>query len=173
MPSNTATDPALADGQTTAAAATPAVDAATAATPAQAAKKPAARRRPAAAAPVKTGAPVKAAKPPKAGKPAKVTKAPSKPAAKKVSPSPKPAADLGKPAKAKEKLVRDSFTMPRSDFLLIQQLKDRAMTFHHAPKKSELLRAGLHALAGLSDATLEAQLKSLPALKSGRPRKTS
>lgn len=98
--------------------------------------------------------------------PRKKAAAPAAPAANKPA-----TGDAAKPAKAKEKLVRDSFTMPRSDFVLIQQLKDRAMTFSHAPKKSELLRAGLHALAALPDAAFQAVLKDLPALKSGRPRK--
>jgi len=114
-----------------------------------------------AAAPAKaTAAPVKSPKPAKEQKHAK-------PVAKRAA----PAADADKSAKAKEKLVRDSFTMPRSDFGLIQQLKDRAMAFSHAPKKSELLRAGLHALAAMPDAALQGLLKGLPALKSGRPRK--
>jgi hypothetical protein len=73
--------------------------------------------------------------------------------------------------RAKEKLVRDSFTMPADDFALVQQLKDRALGFRHAAKKSELLRAGLHALAALPVAALQALLASLPALKSGRPKK--
>lgn len=76
-----------------------------------------------------------------------------------------------RPARPKEKLVRDSFTMPRSDFALVQQLKDRAMGLRHAAKKSELLRAGLHALARLDTPTLKALLAEMPALKSGRPRK--
>ncbi|MDH4390446.1 MAG: hypothetical protein QE285_03350 [Aquabacterium sp.] len=120
-------------------------------------------------------APAKTAK--AAAKAAKAVVKAAKPAAprkKAAAPAPaaKPAtAEAAKPVKAKEKLVRDSFTMPRSDFALIQQLKDRAMTFSHAPKKSELLRAGLHALAALPDAGFQVLLKDLPALKSGRPRK--
>ena len=118
---------------------------------------------PAAPAPAKRARP--AAKP---AQPAAARKKTAAPAAKAAAVAP---ADAARPAKAKEKLVRDSFTMPRSDFALIQQLKDRAMTFGHAPKKSELLRAGLHALAALPDARLQTVLQDLPALKSGRPRK--
>lgn len=76
-----------------------------------------------------------------------------------------------KVAKPKEKLVRDSFTMPRADFALIQQLKDRAMGFKRATKKSELLRAGLQVLAALDDRSLQIVLAALPALKAGRPKK--
>lgn len=74
--------------------------------------------------------------------------------------------------KPKHKLVRDSFTMPSNDFQLIDQLKQRALGFKRPAKKSELLRAGLHALVSLSDARLKAALDALDPLKPGRPRKT-
>lgn len=88
----------------------------------------------------------------------------AQPAAKPVAP-PKPA----KPPKAK--LVRDSFTMPQSDFALIAALKERALGFKRPTKKSELLRAGLQALAGLNDAALQGALNALAPLKPGRPKK--
>ncbi|WP_341892565.1 hypothetical protein [Variovorax sp. YR752] len=91
------------------------------------------------------------------------------PAAK---PAPKPAAPAAKPAKPpKAKLVRDSFTMPQSDFALIAALKDRALGFKRPTKKSELLRAGLQALAGLNDAALQGALNALAPLTPGRPKK--
>jgi hypothetical protein len=71
----------------------------------------------------------------------------------------------------KAKLVRDSFTMPRDDFDLIGKLKERALGFKQSVKKSELLRAGLHALHGLSDDKLKAVLGGLTPLKAGRPKK--
>lgn len=71
----------------------------------------------------------------------------------------------------KEKLVRDSFTMPAADFGLIATVKQRALQFQHVAKKSEVLRAGLVALQGLSEAQLRAILESLPVIKTGRPRK--
>ena len=74
--------------------------------------------------------------------------------------------------KLKQKLVRDSFTMPSNDFQLIEQLKQRALGFKRPAKKSELLRAGLHALASLGDTELRAALDALDPLKPGRPRKT-
>ena len=94
-------------------------------------------------------------------------------AAKKVA-APVPAAAPPKPAaahKPKDKLVRDSFTMPRSDFELIALLKERALTFKRPTKKSELLRAGLRALAALNQKQLQTALDALPLLKSGRPKK--
>lgn len=88
--------------------------------------------------------------------------------------APAPAAAPPKPEikhKPKEKLVRDSFTMPRSDFELIALLKERALTFKRPTKKSELLRAGLQALAALNQKQLQTSLDHLPLLKSGRPKK--
>ena len=70
----------------------------------------------------------------------------------------------------KDKLVRDSFTLPREDFDLIDVLKDRALDFKRPTKKSELLRAGLQLLAGLDQAALRAALDALRPLKAGRPR---
>jgi hypothetical protein len=113
-------------------------------------------------------------------------KAAAKPAAKKTAPVPaKPvvvkapppapapkAAAPAKPPKLKAKLVRDSFTMPQSDFALIAVLKERALGFKRPTKKSELLRAGLQALAGLNNTSLQAALNALAPLKPGRPKKT-
>lgn len=75
-----------------------------------------------------------------------------------------------KAEKVKAKLMRDSFTMPREDWDLIQQLKERTLAFKRPTKKSELLRAGLQVLVGLSDAKLQAALEKLTPLKAGRPK---
>ena len=69
----------------------------------------------------------------------------------------------------KAKLVRDSFTIPKEEYAAIEALKNRAMTMGLAIKKSELLRAGLMALTGLSDVKLKAALVAVPTLKTGRP----
>ncbi len=69
----------------------------------------------------------------------------------------------------KAKLVRDSFTIPKEEYAAIEALKIRAMTLGLAIKKSELLRAGLMALTGLSDARLKTALVAVPTLKTGRP----
>lgn len=84
-----------------------------------------------------------------------------------------PTAPAAKPAKAKAKLVRDSFTMPQGDFDLIAGLKDRALGFKRPTKKSELLRAGLQVLAGLNDTALRSTLDALTPLKPGRPKKSA
>ena len=74
--------------------------------------------------------------------------------------------------KVKQRLVRDSFTMPSTDFALIDQLKARAIGFKRPAKKSELLRAGLQALTLLSDAKLRSVLDGLTPVKAGRPKKS-
>jgi hypothetical protein len=83
------------------------------------------------------------------------------------------AAAVVKASHAKAKLVRDSFTMPQADFDLIASLKERALAFKRPAKKSELLRAGLQALAGLNDAALHAALDALVPLKAGRPKRAA
>jgi hypothetical protein len=98
-----------------------------------------------------------------------VAKSAAKPEAKPASPSPAP--EVRKEPKVKGKLVRDSFTMPQADFALIGLLKERAIGFKRPAKKSELLRAGLQALASLNDTTLKAALDALAPLKPGRPKK--
>ena len=103
-----------------------------------------------------------------AGQPAA---APKPPAAAPVHAAAAAAANV-KPPKVKHKLVRDSFTMPQSDFELIDVLKQRAMSFRHAVKKSELLRAGLQVLAALPDVQLEKALARITPLKTGRPKKS-
>ena len=116
------------------------------------------------------------AAPKAAAKPAakKPVPAPAKPVAVK-SPAPAPApkaAAPAKPPKLKAKLVRDSFTMPQSDFALIAVLKERALGFKRPTKKSELLRAGPAGTGRAQRRTsLQAALNALAPLKPGRPKK--
>jgi len=79
--------------------------------------------------------------------------------------------DKGDKAPKKDKLVRDSFTMPESDFKLIAEIKRRALGMEKVVKKSEVLRAGLTALQTLPEAQLKALLDNLPVIKTGRPKK--
>lgn len=78
------------------------------------------------------------------------------------------AADASRP---KNKLVRDSFTIPKKEYALLQQLKDRAAGLMKPVKKSEVLRAGIAALSAMPDAAFLAALESVPSLKTGRPKK--
>ena len=71
----------------------------------------------------------------------------------------------------KPKLVRDSFTIPKSEFTVLQELKQRAGRAGTAAKKSEILRAGIKALAAMNDAAFAAALGAVPPIKTGRPAK--
>jgi hypothetical protein len=103
--------------------------------------------------------------------PKAVVKAPPK-AAKASKPVPAAAtAEAKPPKKAKPVLIRDGFTMPEADFALIAALKKRAAIAGRESKKSELLRAGLQALAALDAKALVAALGALEPVKIGRPRK--
>lgn len=69
----------------------------------------------------------------------------------------------------KPKLVRDSFTIPKPEYLVLDELKQRAAKLTRPAKKSELLRAGIKILAALSDAAFLTALAQVPAIKTGRP----
>lgn len=73
------------------------------------------------------------------------------------------------PPRKQDKLVRDSFTMPKGEYQQIAELKLRAAALARPAKKSELLRAGIKALASMGDTALLAALYDVPALKTGRP----
>ena len=130
-----------------------------------------------AAEPVKAAKPTKPVTAPKAPKASKAAK-PAKKAVAEKTPASKPAkaAAAVKPTKATEpkgkkpKLVRDSFTIPKDEYTVLDTLKDRATALAHPVKKSELLRAGLKVLAGLSDSALRSALQAVPSIKTGRPK---
>lgn len=105
---------------------------------------------------------------PKPTKAPVVKKAALKPAASKKLVPPK--TKVEKPAKVKKpKLVRDSFTIPKAEYLVLESLKQRAVQLAQPAKKSELLRAGIKALAAMVDADLRVALQAVPAIKTGRP----
>jgi hypothetical protein len=142
----------------------------------------------------------KTAKTAKAVKAAKSAKPAAKPAVKAAKPAAKaPKADqaqqqpAGKAVKAiksvkaanpkdgkeekarrvkKDKVVRDSFTMPKSDYMKIAELKQRCLDAGVSVKKSELLRAGLALLAEAQPKRLIAAVSALDTVKTGRPAKS-
>jgi hypothetical protein len=100
-----------------------------------------------------------------------VPKAAAKPVVKPAAkPLAKPKAEKAVKAK-KPKLVRDSFTIPKAEYTVLDDLKQRAGKLASAVKKSELIRAGVKALAAMSDAAFVAALKVVPTIKTGRPSK--
>ncbi len=134
------------------------------------ATKPAAAGKPAAkvSAPAKTrqvATPVAKSTEPKApavGKKTAVRKTPAAVKTVAVAPS----------AKAKKiKMVRDSFTIPKPEFAVLDELKLRAAKLSVPVKKTELIRAGIKALAAMGDANFLATLRAVPNLKTGRPAK--
>ena len=66
------------------------------------------------------------------------------------------------------KVVRDGFTMPKGDYDTLKALKALCLQSGVDVKKSELLRAGILALAAMSAAELLGRMRALPAVKAGR-----
>ncbi|HUG25895.1 hypothetical protein [Piscinibacter sp.] len=97
------------------------------------------------------------------------------PAARKKTPAApavaaQPKAPQAPTKTAKPKLVRDSFTIPKAEYTVLDALKRRSGQLAHQAKKSELLRAGIKALAAMGDAAFLEALKAVPAIKTGRPK---
>src|SRR3990167_1001032 len=122
--------------------------------------------------------PVTAAETPAASRPARATSrkpANPSPAARQRAPAAKAVVVTAptpekEPKAKKPKLVRDSFTFPKDEYVAIEALKLRAAQLSHPAKKSEILRAGLKALLKMSDAALRSALQAVPAIKTGRPK---
>ncbi|OZB44894.1 MAG: hypothetical protein B7X31_05450 [Thiomonas sp. 13-66-29] len=72
---------------------------------------------------------------------------------------------------AKQKLVRDSFTIPRAEYAVLGALKERSVRLAKPAKKSEVLRAAIKLLSAQTDAALLAALAAVPSIKTGRPKK--
>jgi hypothetical protein len=95
----------------------------------------------------------------------------SAPVVKKAVPVAAKSVKVASPVKVKKlKMVRDSFTMPKDEYEVIDSLKARSAKLGQSIKKSELLRAGIKALAGMSDIQFKAALSNVPAIKTGRPK---
>lgn len=134
------------------------------------ARKTAARKAPArkAAGSKAAGGAAKAVKPPAAPARTRKAAAPAK-AAKATRPA--KTAKAKEPKARKPKLVRDSFSMPKTEYAVLQALKDRAAKAGRPARKSELLRAGIQLLAALPDAGFLAAVQAVESLKTGRPAK--
>ena len=106
---------------------------------------------------------------PRAARKAKAAGKTARPAAPAVEP--KAAEAAAKPAKAhKPKLVRDSFTIPKDEYQVLESLKARGLGLGQHVRKSELLRAGIQALAAMSDRAFLKAIGGVPTLKTGRPK---
>jgi len=72
------------------------------------------------------------------------------------------------PVVATEKVVRDTFSFPPSDYKLIKEVRLRLAKKGRITSKSELMRAALHQLNELSDAEALASVEQLIKVKPGR-----
>lgn len=133
---------------------------------------PAAKKKPVVAAPARPAPARKRAVPTAAATP---HPAPL-PVTVRAEPAGKPAPAKAATAKAdkarKVKILRDSFTMPKTEYAVLEALKDRATKAGRPAKKSEVLRAGVKALAAMGDVAFLAALGAVPAVKTGRPAKS-
>jgi len=104
-------------------------------------------------------------------------KAAPKAATKPVAKNPPKASKQAAPKETKEakdkkvKLVRDSIAIPKTEYAVLAELKLRAAKLASEAKKTEIIRAGIKALASMSDKDFLAAVKSVPNLKTGRPSK--
>jgi len=80
-----------------------------------------------------------------------------------------PSRSVGAPPR--EKVVRDGFSMPASDYGLIAQVQAASLQAGLAVTKSEVLRAGLHALSAMSLTELKEVLSRVEKVKVGRQAK--
>lgn len=129
-----------------------------------------------------------AAKKTSAAKPAAARKTAAKSAAKPADPKPDtlpevmpadaaPAQqaatpDAPAPKKAKKpKPVRDSFTMPESDYALLVELKGACLAAGFEAKKSQLLRVGLGLVKAMDMARLRREIEALAPVRPNRQKK--
>ncbi|MFZ4111460.1 MAG: hypothetical protein ACOYKQ_13445 [Polymorphobacter sp.] len=112
---------------------------------------------------------------PKPKAPSVKTKAPTAKLKSPITTKTKPAMPVPETATSakekKPKLVRDGFTIPKAEYLVLGELKMRAAGLQFPVKKSELVRAGIKALAAMPGTALLAALQAVPPIKTGRPSK--
>ena len=68
-------------------------------------------------------------------------------------------------------LVRDSFTIPESEYVGLAKIKKACLKDGFEIKKSELIRIGISLVTSLSTAKVKSAKKKLQTVKTGRPRK--
>ncbi|MDI1246984.1 MAG: hypothetical protein PSV24_16455 [Rhodoferax sp.] len=97
-----------------------------------------------------------------------------RPAAKKVSAPAAPAATAVAPLvpksdkqlkSKKSKKVHEDFSLPMLEYLMLETLKLRSSKLGRPAKKNVIVRAGIKALAAMSDASFLAVLKTVPSNK--------
>ena len=91
--------------------------------------------------------------------------------ARKIAMKPVSAVVVAKEKTKKEKLVRDSFTMPETEYAALNLVKKACLSAGVEVKKSQLLRIGVRLLSQTDVKTLKALISDLAPLKAGRPKK--
>lgn len=120
-------------------------------------------KTPRATIPTKTAAPVAKKSSPITA----VKKATAKPVAAKSTKVTPAAKEKAK----KQKLVRDSFTMPEAEYQVLDKVKKECLKAGFEIKKSQLLRIGVALIGKMELASVKNVLATLPPLKTGRPKK--
>ena len=70
-------------------------------------------------------------------------------------------------------MVRDSISIPKTEYVVLEEMKLRSGKLGVAVKKTELIRAGIKALAALGDMAFLGAVRAVPSLKTGRPAKSA
>ena len=73
------------------------------------------------------------------------------------------------PTARHQRVIRDSFTLPATDYELLRVLRDRGLRSGVHATKSELVRAGLAALSAMSEKDFLSALGRIERVKTGRP----
>jgi hypothetical protein len=81
------------------------------------------------------------------------------------------AAVQASPKEKKDKLIRDSFTIPESEYVVLSSVKKACLNASIEVKKSELIRIAIGQLGQMSIPKLTSALKGLTKIQSGRPKK--
>jgi hypothetical protein len=71
----------------------------------------------------------------------------------------------------REKLIRDSFTIPESEYVVLSTVKKACLNASIEVRKSDLLRIAIGQLSLMSIPKLEIALNSLKKIQTGRPKK--
>jgi hypothetical protein len=83
-------------------------------------------------------------------------------------------ADAVKESKEKKiKLVRDSISLPKTEFLVLGEMKIRAGKLGVEVKKTELIRADIKMLTTSTNTVFAAAIRAVPNIKTGRPGKSA
>ena len=72
---------------------------------------------------------------------------------------------------AGDKVVRDSFTMPTTEYAKIAKVKNACLKAGFQIKKSELLRIGIALISDMGTEKLKSAQAKLDPIKTGRPKK--